>query len=183
MKKLTIPVVVDDVKSLDLTIEFLKEYQKWLNIKLSELINEFAQLGVEKATIKYDNAYTTNDGDITVEIQDSPSGKGKLVVALGWAVLFMEFGTGITYPDIHPEKPDDVLPRGTYGRKTAGRYGLWAYNGDVGKNPPPDTYGVDVNGHTEVYTKGIPASMAMYLTREELLQEAKEIIERVFRYD
>lgn len=168
-----------DSKSIDNAIKQVKEYQKWLKLKTEELINEFANRGWEIASARYDSAYTTNNDDVIVKIEDYDNGKGKLLVALGWSVLFIEFGTGIQYPDNHPEKPDDVLGRGEYGYGMAkGR--TWVYKGDSGKNPPSDTKTFDTPNGQETMTKGIPASMAMYLTREELLQQSTEIIRKVF---
>lgn len=52
------------------------------------------------------------------------------VVAVGGAVLFIEFGTGVKYPDNHPEAGKNGFTRGGYGYHLGRLKNGWRYTGN-----------------------------------------------------
>lgn len=97
-------------------------------------------------------------------------------MAVGKAVLFIEFGTGVTYPDNHPEARDCNMKRGEYGQGH-GKQQSWGYYGEPGTN---GVLKEKKNGGFVVITNGNPANMPMYETVKELQDRLTEIAKEVF---
>lgn len=97
-------------------------------------------------------------------------------MAVGKAVLFIEFGTGVTYPDNHPEARDRNMKRGEYGQGH-GKKRSWGYYGEPGTN---GVLKEKKNGGFVVITHGNPANMPMYETVKELQDRLTEIAKEVF---
>lgn len=158
-------------------IKAVDEYKKWLTDKTKEFVQKLADKGVEVASISFANATYSGTNDVSVSVEE----KGDLsraVVATGEATLFIEFGTGITYPDGHPERPADVAGRGQYG-KWGNKPEGWRYrdyhgqgNGDAVPDPKHPGY---------YKTKGNPSSMSMYNAKKELEEEFANIAKEVFK--
>ena len=90
--------------------------------------------------------------------------------------LFIEFGTGVTYPDDHPEAEELGMKRGEYGQGH-GKQHSWGYYGDPGTN---GVLKEKKNGGFVVITHGNPANMPMYETVKELQDRLTEIAKEVF---
>ena len=99
------------------------------------------------------------------------------VVAVGSSVLFIEFGTGVKYPDNHPEAGKNGFTRGGYGYKLGRLEKGWRYTGDPGSNGEVITTGKHAG---EVHTHGNPANMSMYETVRELEEKFAEIARRCY---
>lgn len=157
--------------SIDNAIQELKNYQKWLIKCSKKFVEELAKEGENIARVKFSQAEYdgTNDVDVTVEKRGDLK---TAVVATGGAVLFIEFGTGITYPDVHPNAGELGMIRGGYGRGMGKRKG-WVYRGDPGTNG-------EVLKNGKVLTRGNPANMSMYNTVKELEEHYKEVARRCF---
>lgn len=97
-------------------------------------------------------------------------------MAVGKAVLFIEFGTGVTYPDDHPEAGELGMKRGEYGQGH-GKQQSWGYYGEPGTN---GVLKEKKNGGFVVITHGNPANMPMYETVKELQDRLTEIAKEVF---
>ena len=97
-------------------------------------------------------------------------------MAVGKAVLFIEFGTGVTYPDDHPEAEELGMKRGEYGQGH-GKQHSWGYYGDPGTN---GVLKEKKNGGFVVITHGNPANMPMYETVKELQDQLTGIAKEVF---
>lgn len=95
-------------------IDALKAKKKWLEEKTEELVKELAEIGVQTASVKFADAIYDGTNDVTVEKEQDGS-LSAIVRASGDTVLFIEFGTGITYPDNHPEASALGMTRGSYG--------------------------------------------------------------------
>ncbi len=139
----------------------LKDYDKWLSKKSEELCRKLATMGAIRASanfsvIKYDGP---EDHEISVEERDG----GYAVVARGHTVLFVEFGSGITFQNMpHPEAEKTGMGVGTYPGK-----GHW-------KDPDGWWY-----AHGQ-HTYGNPPNMPMYSTVKELEQELVRVVKEVF---
>ena len=100
------------------------------------------------------------------------------VVAIGSSVLFIEFGTGVKYPDSHPEAGKFGFEHGGYGHHLGRLEKGWRYQGDPGTNGEVIATGKHAG---EIHTYGNPANMSMYYTVRELEEKFEEIARRVYR--
>lgn len=156
--------------------EALDKYQESLEKKCRKFVRELAKEGVAVASVRFAQAPYTGTNDTQVDFQMGKDNTA-IVRASGSIVLFIEFGTGVTYPDIHPDAHAQGMYRGDYG------YGLgampygWRYKGD------PGTLGEvipDGKHKGEVHTYGMPASMPMYETIQELERVCVQVARSVF---
>lgn len=156
-------------------IDSVREYREWIKSGCARLLERLTQEGYEVASAGFASAEYDGTNDVTVSVEDR--GKIKAVVAVGGTVLFIEFGTGVTYPDNHPEARDLGMARGEYcqGR---GKQSTWGYYGDPGTN---GTVVGERDKGTLVLTHGNPANMPMYNSVKELELRLGEIIKEVFR--
>ena len=175
MKKKVITVELNE-RSINAAIKELESYKKWLKEKTEELVKELAKQGVEIAKLKFASAAYDGTKDVSVSFKQKKDTR-YAVMAVGGTVLFIEFGTGITYPDDHPEKPAGLIGRGEYGHKLGRLPNGWRYNGDPGTNGVVIMQGKHAG---MVQTKGNPANASLYLTERELETKFKEIVKKVF---
>ena len=174
MKKIVINL---NQKSIDNAISELKNYQKWLLSKTELLLQELANEGFEIASAKFQTAVYDGTNDVTCQIEQRGENKIALL-AVGNSVLFIEFGTGVKYPDSHPESAKHNMIRGQFGHKLGRLPNGWRYKGEKGSNGEVITSGKHAG---EVHTYGNPANMCMYLTMRELEEKFAEIAKRVYR--
>lgn len=142
--------------------------------RLRKALERLAQEGYEVASAGFASAEYDGTNDVTVSVEDR--GKIKAVVAVGGTVLFIEFGTGVTYPDNHPEAKELGMLRGEYG-KGRGKQSTWGYYGEPGTN---GTVAGERAKGTLVLTHGNPANMPMYNAVKELELRLGEIVKEVF---
>lgn len=160
-----------DVSGITKTLKAIENYQTWLVEKSKEFLVRLADEGLEVAKAGFESAAYdgTNDTSVSVEERDD---KTRAVVAVGSSVLFIEFGTGVTYPDDHPEAHELGMNRGEYGLGK-GKNLTWAYYGEPGTN------GYEVRDGV-VLTHGNPANMPMYEAVKDLQERIQEIAREVF---
>lgn len=158
-------------------IKELRDYQKWMAQKQKEFLDALAQEGLQVAESGFSTAVYDGTNDVTCHIEDKGERK-RAVVAVGNAVLFIEFGTGILYPDDHPEATENGMVRGEYG---FGRgKNIWGWTYEAGE---PGTNGqVIYQGHQRgrIHTFGNPANKAMFRSKTELEERFAEIARRIF---
>lgn len=175
MSKRVIKVQLNE-KSIDKAIKELENYKKWLVDKTKEFLKALADEGVQIANANFAKAVYDGTNDVTCSVEER--GDNKIaVVAVGGATLFIEFGTGVRYPDTHPEAGKHGMVRGEYGHKLGKMAKGWRYQGDPGSNGEVITEGKHVG---EVHTYGNPANMCMYMTVRELEEKFEEIARRVY---
>lgn len=172
MKTVKIPL---SVAGIETAIREVEKYKVWLQERSNLLLDRLADEGYQIASAKFAKAVYdgTNDASVSVEQRGTAA---RAVVAVGSSVLFIEFGTGVTYPDSHPEAADHGMTRGGYGQGKGSR-SSWGYYGD------PGTHGQlkeKPNGNTVVITHGNPANMSMYETVKELQERLPVIVKEVF---
>lgn len=175
MKKRVIKVSLNE-QSIDRAIKELDNYKKWLVDKTKEFLKALADEGVQIASAKFAKAVYDGTNDVSCSVEER--GENKIaVVAVGSATLFIEFGTGVKYPDNHPEAAEHGMIRGGYGYRLGRLEKGWRYTGDPGSNGEIITEGKHAG---QVHTYGNPANMCMYQTVRELQEKFEEIARRVY---
>lgn len=175
MKKRVIKVSLNE-QSIDRAIKELDNYKKWLVDKTKEFLKALADEGVQIASAKFAKAVYDGTNDVSCSVEER--GENKIaVVAVGSATLFIEFGTGVKYPDNHPEAAEYGMIRGGYGYRLGRLEKGWRYTGDPGSNGEVITEGKHAG---QVHTYGNPANMCMYQTVRELQEKFEEIARRVY---
>lgn len=175
MKKRVIKVSLNE-QSIDRAIKELDNYKKWLVDKTKEFLKALADEGVQIASAKFAKAVYDGTNDVSCSVEER--GENKIaVVAVGSATLFIEFGTGVKYPDNHPEAAEHGMIRGGYGYCLGRLEKGWRYTGDPGSNGEVITEGKHAG---QVHTYGNPANMCMYQTVRELQEKFEEIARRVY---
>lgn len=163
------------VAGIDRAIQAVEEYRSWLKERTALLLDRLAQESFEIASARFTKAVYDGTNDTSVSVEERPGGV-RAVVAVGASVLFIEFGTGVTYPDSHPEAAAHGMKRGGYG-KGHGKQSSWGYYGDPGSNGVVKT---KENGKSVVITHGNPANMPMYETVRELRERLPVLVKEVF---
>ena len=172
MKQVTVPLSVSGIERLRRSVE---EYQQWLKDRSEKLLDRLAEEGYQIASAKFAQAVYDGTNDVFVSTENREANI-RAVVAVGSSVLFIEFGTGVVYPDDHPEADDLGMKRGEYG-KGHGKQTSWGYYGEPGTN---GELREKKNGSVVVITHGNPANMAMYETVKELEMHLRDLAKEVF---
>lgn len=161
MKKIVVPLSVDGIDRLQ---KELKKYQAWQHRKAKELAERLAMLGASTASIRFSRAVYTGVKDTNVSVVAATN--GYTVKADGESVLFIEFGSGVTYGSGHPEASEFGMGPGTYPD------GKGHWDDPKGWYLPKEKGG----GHTY----GNPPAMPMYEARKQIEQELPRIVKEVF---
>lgn len=141
----------------------LDTFRRWQEEKARELLDRLAQLGAAEASVRFARAAYVGlkDAQVTAE----PTDRGYVIRADGESVLFLEFGSGVTYGGGHPEAKAHGMGPGTY---PDGK-GHW--------DDPRGWWLPRAKGGGHSY--GNPPAMGMYQARktveEELVRIAKEV--------
>ena len=163
------------IPAYDSLIRKIEDLGNWQSDRAIVFADRLAQEGMEIASIKFSQAVYDGTNDVSVTVE--PRGNNvRAVVATGRATLFIEFGTGVTYPDNHPEAGELGMKRGEYGQGH-GKQHSWGYYGDPGTN---GVLKEKKNGGFVVITHGNPANMPMYETVKELQDRLTEIAKEGF---
>lgn len=147
--------------SINRAIKQIKKLDAEWDRKIDLLLQRLAVLGATKATLGFSRAVYTGDNDVSISVD--PIENGYVIRASGESVLFIEFGSGVTYGYGHP-KPMQYGP-GTYPGK-----GHW--DDPNGWYLPKDKGG----GHTY----GNPPAAAMYNAGKDMEREVLRIAREVF---
>lgn len=172
MKTVKVPL---SQRGIDTLLREIESYTVWLKERSQVLLDRLAQAGFEVASARFAKAAYdgTNDASVSMETR---SEEVRAVVAVGASVLFIEFGTGVTYPDNHPQAAELGMKRGEYGQGH-GKQSSWGYYGDPGTN---GVVKMKKDGSTVVITHGNPANMPMYETVKELEAMLPDLVKEVF---
>ena len=172
MKTVKVPL---SQRGIDTLLREIESYTVWLKERSQVLLDRLAQAGFEVASARFAKAAYDGTNDASVSLETRSEGV-RAVVAVGASVLFIEFGTGVTYPDNHPQAAELGMKRGEYG-KGHGKQSSWGYYGDPGTN---GVIKMKKDGSTVVITHGNPANMPMYETVKELEAMLPELVKEVF---
>lgn len=153
-------------ESIDNALKELGNFQRWLREKTALFLEELGREGVEIAQARFLSAQYDGERDVTVHWEKRGEHRIALV-AVGASVLFIEFGTGITYAGAgHPWGASTGMVPGSWSEGPEGK-GHW-------KDPKGWYYAHGMK------SLGNPAGMAMYETGKELEQKFEEIARRVY---
>ena len=172
MKTVKVPL---SQRGIDTLLREIESYTVWLKERSQVLLDRLAQAGFEVASTRFAKAAYDGTNDASVSLETRSEGV-RAVVAVGASVLFIEFGTGVTYPDNHPQAAELGMKRGEYGQGH-GKQSSWGYYGDPGTN---GVVKMKKDGSTVVITHGNPANMPMYETVKELEAMLPELVKEVF---
>lgn len=172
MKTVKVPL---SQRGIDTLLREIESYTVWLKERSQVLLDRLAQAGFEVASARFAKAAYDGTNDASVSLETRSEGV-RAVVAVGASVLFIEFGTGVTYPDNHPQAAELGMKRGEYGQGH-GKQSSWGYYGDPGTNGVVKT---KKDGSTVVITHGNPANMPMYETVKELEAMLPDLVKEAF---
>ncbi len=178
MKYVSLNINILDPSSIDKAIEQVRKQEEWLKEKSKELRKQLGEAGQAIAQTYYENAIYAGHNDVEVRTEEADE-RTTSVIASGTSLLFIEFGTGVYYPDRHPLAGDPelgILERGEYGLGH-GKQEAWGYYGDPGNNTFKQIEGP--NGTVNI-THGNPANQSLYLTGHDLKDIAEDTAGRVF---
>lgn len=186
-KKKTVKFTLD-TKSIDKAIEELQNYNEWLLDKNQELVYKMGSKGAEIAQEKFDKAVYDGYNDVEVRWEDTDEFVATVTADSGdrrteQVVFFIEFGTGVKYPDDHPEKPQGLIGRGEYGKGKGKNPEGWDYIGFDNYKGTNGELKRTIKRGTEFklfHTYGNPANMCMYKTVRKLQDDFKEMAKEVF---
>lgn len=156
-----------NTQSIDKAIAKIQDYRKSVQEKVNELCRRLAEMGATSVSIGYARAIYSGKKDISVSVEKISDGYS--IVAEGESVMFVEFGTGVTYGNGHPQAGELGMGPGTY---PDGK-GHW---------DDPDGWWIPrENGGGHTY--GNPPSMTMYRTARELQDVVLHVAREVFTAD
>ena len=154
-----------DPASINAAIVQIRNYQEWIAKKADELTRRLAEIGADEARVGFTGAMYDGDNDTTVTVE--PNGdNGYSIIASGTAVLFIEFGSGITYGYGHPDPEVE-----------GAQMGPGTYPSDKGHWNDPNGWYYAHDKHTY----GNPPSMTMYNTANDMRDKVQEVAREVFR--
>lgn len=155
-----------DPKSIQKAIKLLEDYKKDFHAKEERFVKRLADIGVSVARAGFLTA--DYDGDNDVQVSMTHSGTKATVMAFGETVGFIEFGTGVKYPEWDGSDMDYTPPKhGTYGK-------------GQGKNPHGWYFRVS-DGARARHTYGNQPAEAMLTAREEMIERVMMIAREVWK--
>ena len=156
-----------DPKSVTQAIQQLEQYKKEFRVKEELFVRRLAEIGVSVASTGF--ALADYDGTNDVVVSMEQSGSRVAVKAEGTTVGFIEFGTGIKYPEWDNSGMKYTPPKhGTFGKGQGKRPHGWWFN-------PNDSIGA------AQHTYGNPPAEAMRLARDEMISRVTQIAREVWR--
>ena len=161
-------IVIDpfDKKSIYAALKQIRKYQKDFEVKEAEFVRRLAEIGVSVASTGF--ALADYDGVNDVQVTMTHGGSSAVVTAYGEAVGFIEFGTGVKYPEWDASGMEYTPPKhGTYGK---GR----------GKNPH-GWYFKQSDGASARHTYGNQPAEAMRSARDVMVERVIQIAREVWK--
>lgn len=166
-------------QSIDDAIKQLREYEIELQKKLKRVCDRLAEIGAEEMRRVYGDADYAGTNDVQVRVEDDVN--GYVIIAYGVTVGFIEFGTGIAYPESPIAAQNKIPSHGTYGKKKGATGKSWVYVGDTGTTgwrvTDKDT-GEEIPGIA--MTRGNPPANAFPAAVSAIMDKADDVIKEVF---
>ena len=160
-------IVIDPFskESINAAVRKLQQYKKEFADKEREFVRRLKELGVSVATTGFSTA--DYDGVNDVLIAETQGGTNAAVIAYGETVGFIEFGTGVRYPEYDSGRSDFTPPaHGTYGQ---------------GKGKDPNGwYFKQSEGARARHTYGNPPAEAMLTARDAMVESVVRIAREVW---
>lgn len=133
-------IVIDpfDPNSVKKAVSLVKQYKQDFLAKEKIFVQRLAEIGVSVVTSGF--ATADYDGIKDVQVTMTQSGTSAAVIAFGETVGFIEFGTGIKYPEWDNLGMEYTPPKhGTYGKGQGKNPKGWYFSN--GKGSAKHTYG------------------------------------------
>jgi len=165
-------------ESIAAAVDQLETYSRDVEYYASEIAHELADIGYEVAfSIMADHIYTGATID-NLEVVDAGGGRF-LLRDESEALLFFEFGAGVTYGGGHPWDGELGMGPGTYPGQT---HAMDAYNGWwYPTNDPALAVYTDKSGRMWGHTWGNPPHMPFYQADQEMRRQLLNVARRVFQ--
>lgn len=164
MKIVINPLDQDSIKN---ALALVKQYQRDFETKEKEFVRRLAELGVSVASAGFATADYDGQNDVVVSLVHR--GNRATVVASGTTVGFIEFGTGVKFPEWDNSGMDYTPPKhGTYGKGHGKRPHGWYFK----------PYGSE--GAAQ-HTQGNPPAEAMRTARDVMVERVTQIAREVWR--
>lgn len=163
MSDLVIPLDIFDLDSVNAAKDRLRAYYRRLDRKATEICERLASIGKVRASLGFSSAIYDGNNDVAITVEQTGE-TSYSVKADGESVLFIEFGSGVTYGYGHPD------PQG---------YGPGTYPSDKG-------HWNDPNGWYYAHGKktfGNPPAAAMYQAEQEIRQSIEQVCKEVLGND
>ena len=155
-----------DPKSIDNAIKMVEQYKKDFETKKETFLRRLADLGVRVAQSGFSTADYDGENDVVVSMEKTSNGYS--VVASGRTVGFIEFGTGVKYPEWDNTGMDYTPPKhGTYGKGQGKNPWGWWFKGS--------------EGATAQHTYGNMPAEAMRTARDEMIDRVIGIAREVWK--
>lgn len=161
-------IVIDpfDKKSIDAALKMVRQYKKDFLVKEQEFTRRLAEIGVRVAQAGFATADYDGINDVSVSMEKTA--EGYAVIASGETVGFIEFGTGVKYPEWDNTGMEYTPPaHGTYGK-------------GYGKNPWGWWF-KQADGGTARHTYGNQPAEAMRTARDQMIEQVIQIAREVWR--
>lgn len=154
-----------DSKSISAAIKVVEQYKRDFLTKETLFIKRLAEIGLSVASTGF--ATADYDGVNDVQVTMTQSGTRATIVAAGEAVGFIEFGTGVKYPEWNSSGMEYTPPQhGTYGQgKGANPHGWYFKPGEGAKQ----------------HTYGNQPAEAMRTARDVMIERVTQIAREVWR--
>ena len=156
-----------DKDSINEAIQQLEQYKKDFLAKEELFVKRLAEIGVSVASTGF--ALSDYDGTNDVEVTMEQSRTRATVIALGETVGFIEFGTGVKFPEWDNSGMEYTPPKhGTYGKGFGARPHGWYFKPNGSEGAAQHTY-------------GNPPAEAMHTARNVMVERVIQIAREVWR--
>lgn len=155
-----------DQKSITNAIKLLEQYKKDFLAKEEIFVRRLAEIGVSVASTGF--AVADYDGTKDVQVSMTQSGTRAIVIAAGETVGFIEFGTGVRYPEWNNSGMEYTPPKhGTYGKGYGARPKGWYFTAG--------------EGGAAQHTYGNTPAEAMRTARDVMIERVTQIAREVWK--
>ncbi len=155
-----------DKKSIDRAIKELQQYEKDFARKETEFVRRLKEIGVSVARSGF--ATADYDGVNDVLITDTQLDNKAMVIAYGQTVGFIEFGTGVKFPEWDGSETEYTPPEhGTYGKGKGAQLHGWYFK--------------QSDGAAARHTYGNPPAQAMLTARNAMIERVTQIAREVWK--
>lgn len=155
-----------DTKSITNALKQLEQYKKDFLAKEELFVKRLAEIGVSVASTGF--ALADYDGVNDVQVTMTHSGTSAAVIAYGETVGFIEFGTGVKFPEWDNSDMEYTPPKhGTYGKGRGANPNGWYFKQNEGAKA--------------VHTYGNPPAEAMRTARDVMVEKVTQIAREVWR--
>ena len=153
--------------SINEAIKQLEAYKKDFLVKEQIFVRRLAEVGLSVASTGFSLADYDGVNDVVVRMEHS--GTRATVIASGETVGFIEFGTGVKFPEWDNTGMEYTPPKhGTYGKGYGARPHGWYFKPNGSEGAAQHTY-------------GNPPAEAMLTAREAIVERVIQIAREVWK--